>query len=124
MQDHRDKIMDYIHLPVQSGSSEVLERMNRGYSREEYIRKVNMILEIMPGAALSTDIIVGFPGESEPQFEETMSLLEEVPYESIFFIQILAEAFYQGSSLGGSCFRAREVETVDGSAKPPQRDRL
>ncbi|NQZ01444.1 MAG: tRNA (N6-isopentenyl adenosine(37)-C2)-methylthiotransferase MiaB [Bdellovibrionales bacterium] len=84
MQDHRDKIMDYIHLPVQSGSSEVLERMNRGYTREEYIRKAKMILEIMPGAALSSDIIVGFPGESEKQFEETMSLLEEVPYESIF----------------------------------------
>ncbi|MEO0336389.1 MAG: MiaB/RimO family radical SAM methylthiotransferase [Pseudomonadota bacterium] len=84
MQDHRDKIMDYIHLPVQSGSSEVLERMNRGYTREEYIRKAKMILEIMPGAALSSDIIVGFPGESQAQFEDTMSLLEEVPYESIF----------------------------------------
>ena len=84
MQDHRDKIMDYIHLPVQSGNSEVLERMNRGYTREEYIRKAKMILEIMPGAALSTDIIVGFPGETEEQFEDTMTLLDEVPYESIF----------------------------------------
>lgn len=84
MQDHRDKIMDYIHLPVQSGNTEVLDRMNRGYTREEYIRKAKMILEIMPGASLSTDIIVGFPGETEAQFEDTMSLLDEVPYESIF----------------------------------------
>lgn len=84
MQKNRDKVMDYIHLPVQSGNSEVLDRMNRGYTREEYIRKANMILEIMPGAALSTDIIVGFPGETEAQFEDTMSLLDEVPYESIF----------------------------------------
>lgn len=84
MQDHRDKIMDYIHLPVQSGNSEVLDRMNRGYTREEYIKKARMILEIMPGASLSTDIIVGFPGETEDQFEDTMSLLDEVPYESIF----------------------------------------
>ncbi len=84
MQEHRDKIMDYIHLPVQSGNSEVLARMNRGYTREEYIRKAKMILEIMPGAALSTDIIVGFPGETQGQFEDTMTLLDEVPYESIF----------------------------------------
>lgn len=84
MQHNRSKVMDYIHLPVQSGSSEVLERMNRGYTREEYIRKAKMIQEIMPDVALSSDIIVGFPGETEEQFEETMSLLEEVPYESIF----------------------------------------
>lgn len=84
MQDHRDKIMDYIHLPVQSGNSQVLERMNRGYTREEYIEKARMILETMPNAVLSTDIIVGFPGETEEQFEDTMSLLDLVPYESIF----------------------------------------
>lgn len=84
MQSHRQKICDYIHLPVQSGSTEVLARMNRGYSREEYIDKVKMIFDTIPGVVLSTDIIVGFPGETEEQFEETMSLLEEVPYESLF----------------------------------------
>ena len=84
MQDHREKIMDFIHLPVQSGSTEVLRRMNRGYSREEYIEKALMILEKMPGSVLSTDIIVGFPGETEEEFEETMSLLDKVPYESLF----------------------------------------
>ncbi len=84
MQRNRNKIMDYIHLPVQSGNTEVLARMNRGYTREEYIRKAEMILKIMPGASLSTDIIVGFPGETEAQFEDTMSLLDVVPYESIF----------------------------------------
>ncbi len=84
MNHHRSKIMEYIHLPVQAGNSEVLERMNRGYTREEYIKKAHMILDRMPGAALSTDIIVGFPGETEAQFEESLSLLDEVPYESIF----------------------------------------
>lgn len=84
MQNHRDKIMDYVHLPVQSGNTKVLERMNRGYSREEYIEKAHMVLETMPGSALSTDIIVGFPGETEKQFQDTLSLLDEVPYESIF----------------------------------------
>lgn len=84
MQKHRDKVMDYIHLPAQSGNSEILERMNRGYTREEYIRKAHMILQRMPGSVLSTDLIVGFPGETEEQFQDTMSLLDEVPYESIY----------------------------------------
>jgi tRNA-2-methylthio-N6-dimethylallyladenosine synthase len=84
MAEHPEKIMDYIHLPVQSGNSEILERMNRGYTREEYIRCAKMILNKMPNAVLSTDIITGFPGETEAQFQDTMSLLEEVPYENIF----------------------------------------
>ena len=81
---HQDKIMDFIHLPVQSGNSEVLKRMNRGYTREEYLKKVQIIREKMPEAVLSTDIIVGFPGETEQQFEDTLNLIDEVPYESLF----------------------------------------
>jgi len=81
---HQDKIMEYIHLPVQSGNSEVLARMNRGYTRQDYIQRARAIFSRMPNAVLSTDIIVGFPGESDAQFEDTMSLMEEVPYENIF----------------------------------------
>lgn len=84
IQEHREKVVGYIHLPVQSGNSEVLARMNRGYTREEYIEKANSVLQRIPGVALSTDIIVGFPGETEEQFQDTMSLLEEVPYENIY----------------------------------------
>lgn len=84
MQQHRSKICESVHLPVQSGNSQVLERMNRGYSREEYIEKARMILDLIPGVVLTTDIIVGFPGETDEQFEDTLSLLDEVPFESIF----------------------------------------
>lgn len=84
MAAHPEKIMEYIHLPVQSGNSEVLARMNRGYTREDYIARVKSIFKIMPQAVLSTDIIVGFPGETEAQFQDTLSLLHEVPFESIF----------------------------------------
>lgn len=83
-QKYRKKICDYIHLPVQSGNSEVLARMNRGYTREEYIEKVRMIREVIPGVSLSTDMIVGFPGETDAQFADTLSLLDEVPYETLF----------------------------------------
>lgn len=81
---YRSKICDYIHLPAQSGNTEVLSRMNRGYSREQYLDKVAMIRQAIPGVVLSTDIIVGFPGETEAQFEDTRSLIEEVRYENIY----------------------------------------
>lgn len=84
MQNNRKKICEYVHLPVQSGNTDVLQRMNRGYTREEYIDKANMILRSIPGVSLSTDIIVGFPGETEAQFEDTLSLLDVVPYETIY----------------------------------------
>lgn len=84
MAQYRPRICDYIHLPVQSGNSQVLERMNRGYTREEYLKKAKMILDHLPGVALSTDLIVGFPGETKSQFQDTLTLLDEVPFESIF----------------------------------------
>ncbi len=84
MATYGEKIMEYIHLPVQSGNSDVLARMNRGYTREEYLNKARAIFAKMPNAVLSTDIIVGFPGETEAQFDDTMSLLDEVPYENIY----------------------------------------
>jgi tRNA-2-methylthio-N6-dimethylallyladenosine synthase len=83
-QKYRSKICDYIHLPAQSGNTEVLARMNRGYSREEYLEKVRMIREAIPGVVLSTDLIVGFPGETAEQFEDTVSLLKEVRFENIY----------------------------------------
>lgn len=84
MRDYSDKIMEYIHLPAQSGNSQVLERMNRGYTREQYLEKAQMLMKNVPGAVFSTDLIVGFPGETEEQFQDTLSLLDEVPFESIY----------------------------------------
>ncbi|SDQ58845.1 tRNA-i(6)A37 thiotransferase enzyme MiaB [Virgibacillus subterraneus] len=77
-------LLDHIHLPVQSGSSEVLKKMNRKYTREEYLELVRKIREAMPNATLTTDIIVGFPNETEEQFEETMTLVEEVGFEAAY----------------------------------------
>jgi len=77
-------LLDHIHLPVQSGSSEILKKMNRKYTREDYLELVRKIREAMPHATLTTDIIVGFPNETEEQFEETMTLVEEVGFEAAY----------------------------------------
>jgi len=79
-----DNIMKCIHLPVQSGSSEVLKRMNRRYDREKYLDLVKLMREKIPGLSLSTDIIVGFPNETDSEFEETLTLVDLVKYESAF----------------------------------------
>ncbi|APR00968.1 tRNA-i(6)A37 thiotransferase enzyme MiaB [Clostridium botulinum] len=79
-----DKLCEQIHLPVQSGSSGILKKMNRHYDREKYLDVVSKIKKLIPNVALSTDIIVGFPGETEKDFEETLSLVKEVEYDSAF----------------------------------------
>lgn len=79
-----DKLCKNIHLPVQSGSSEVMRRMNRHYDRNKYLSVVEKLKTAVPGITVSTDIIVGFPGETEEQFKETLSLVEEVRYDSAF----------------------------------------
>lgn len=76
--------VEHIHLPVQSGSSEVLKTMARKYTRESYLELVRKIKKAMPHASFSTDIIVGFPGETEAQFQETLSLVEEVEFDFAF----------------------------------------
>ena len=79
-----DKVVEQVHLPVQSGSTSLLKRMNRSYTREEYMSIVENIKKEIPGVALSTDIIVGFPGETDEDFEETLKLVEEVKYDSAY----------------------------------------
>lgn len=77
-------LVEHIHLPVQSGNSEILKRMSRKYNREQYLELVRKIRAAIPNVVLTTDIIVGFPGETEEQFEDTLSLVREVGYDSAF----------------------------------------
>jgi tRNA-2-methylthio-N6-dimethylallyladenosine synthase len=79
-----DKLCEHLHLPVQSGSDSVLSRMRRGYTREEYLERLRRLRAHCPGVALSSDIIVGFPGETEAEFAATLELLKQVKYDEIF----------------------------------------
>ena len=80
----KPNICNYVHFPMQSGSNEVLERMNRTYTRERFYDMAIKIREIMPNCGLSTDIIVGFPGETDAQFRETLDLMESIKFNSAF----------------------------------------
>ena len=77
-------LMPHLHLPVQAGDDEILRRMNRRYNREHYLDLVRRLRAARPGIGLTTDIIVGFPGETEAQFEQTLSLVDEVRYDSAY----------------------------------------
>jgi tRNA-2-methylthio-N6-dimethylallyladenosine synthase len=77
-------VCEHIHLPLQSGSSRILKAMRRTYSRERYLQRVAMIREHLPDTSLTTDIIVGFPGETEEDFEQTLEVVREVGYDSAF----------------------------------------
>jgi tRNA-2-methylthio-N6-dimethylallyladenosine synthase len=79
-----DKICEQFHLPVQSGSSRILNKMNRHYDREQYSELIKRIKMAVPNAAITTDIIIGFPGETEEDFQDTLSLVKEVEYDSAF----------------------------------------
>lgn len=77
-------IMPHLHLPVQSGNNEVLKRMNRKYTHEEYLSKINRLKQLIPDISITTDIIVAFPGETEEQFQDTIKLVHEVEYDGAF----------------------------------------
>lgn len=79
-----DKVMEQLHLPVQSGNDRILKLMSRRYTRDQYLRLIDKLRSNIPDLTLTTDIIVGFPGETEEEFQDTISLVEEVEYDSAF----------------------------------------
>lgn len=79
-----EKVCEHIHLPVQAGSNHILKKMNRGYTREQYISLVESIRQSIPGVSITTDIMIGFPGESNQDFQDTLDLIEEIRFDSAF----------------------------------------
>ncbi len=101
MADNQSKICEYVHLPFQSGSSRILELMNRGYNREEYISKIKTMKLLIPNLVLSSDIIVGFPGETEDEFLQTISLVEELQFETIYAYMYSSRPLTKAAKMDG-----------------------
>ena len=116
-------LCEHIHLPLQAGSSRILKAMRRTYNKERYLDRVAMIREHVPDVSLTTDIIVGFPGETEAEFEETLEVVEQVKYDSAFTFIFSARRGTEAAELDGQLPHAvkrgrmeRLVELVQANA--------
>jgi tRNA-2-methylthio-N6-dimethylallyladenosine synthase len=94
-------VCEHIHLPVQAGSDQVLKRMKRAYTRRKYLEKVALVREAIPDVSISTDIIVGFPGETESEFAETLTLVGEARYDSAYTFQYSARPMTEAADMDG-----------------------
>jgi tRNA-2-methylthio-N6-dimethylallyladenosine synthase len=111
-----EKLCPHMHLPVQSGSTSVLKRMNRGYSRDEFLAKVELARTYVPDLALTTDVIVGFPGETDVEFEDTISLFQEVGFDGAYSFKYSERPYTYASR--------RQPDDVPGPVKAERLTRL
>ncbi len=107
------KLCGQIHLPVQSGSDAVLKRMNRGYTRAGYLERIRALKAVRPGIAITGDMIVGFPGESEADFQQTVSLVEEVRYSDLFFFVYSPRPGTKAADLAEELTRDQKVQRLE-----------
>ncbi|MFL2511380.1 MAG: tRNA (N6-isopentenyl adenosine(37)-C2)-methylthiotransferase MiaB [Candidatus Neomarinimicrobiota bacterium] len=109
----KSNICNYVHFPMQSGSNEVLKRMNRTYTRERFYDMAMKIREIMPNCGLSTDIIVGFPGETDEQFRETLSLMESIKFNSAFTFKYSPRPYTKAEQFSDQIDESLKKERLD-----------
>lgn len=108
-----DKLCSHIHLPVQAGSDRILSLMNRGYTRSEYLKKVELVRSARPDIHVTSDIIVGFPGETEEEFQETLSLMEEVGYSDTYSFVFSPRPETKAAGLPDPTDRREKMERLD-----------
>ena len=108
-----DKLCKHIHLPVQSGSNSILRRMNRKYTRENYLEKIDQIRSVCPDIAISTDIIVGFPSETSEDFNATLDLIKKVEYVSMFSFKYSDRSNAPASGFSGKVSEAEKKERLE-----------
>ena len=114
-------LCEQIHLPLQSGSSAVLKRMRRTYDRERYMDRVALIREHVPDCAITTDIIVGFPGETEADFAETLEVVEEVGYDGAFTFVFSPRRETEAATMDGQLPHPVKVERMERLVEVVQR---
>ena len=109
----KSNICNYVHFPMQSGSNEVLKRMNRTYTRERFYDMAMKIREIMPNCGLSTDIIVGFPGETDTQFRETLDLMDSIKFNSAFTFKYSPRPYTKAEQFSDQIDESVKKERLD-----------
>jgi tRNA-2-methylthio-N6-dimethylallyladenosine synthase len=114
-------LCEHIHLPLQSGSTPVLKRMRRTYTRERYLDRVALIREHVPDCSLTTDIIVGFPGETEADFEQTLSLVDDVGYDGAFTFVYSPRRGTEAATLPGQVPHETKVQRMERLVEVVQR---
>ncbi|MGZ5326337.1 MAG: radical SAM protein, partial [Solirubrobacterales bacterium] len=114
-------LCEHIHLPLQSGSSPVLKRMRRTYNRERYMDRVAMIRELVPDCAITTDIIVGFPGETEADFAQTLDVCEQVGYDGAFTFVFSPRRGTEAAEMDGQLPHPVKVERMERLVEVVQR---
>ncbi len=115
-------LCEHVHLPLQSGSSRILKAMRRTYSRERYLDRVALLREHVPDVALTTDIIVGFPGETEEDFEQTLTLVEEVRYDGAFTFVYSPRRHTEAADFADQVPHEVKVERMDRLVEAIQRN--
>ena len=123
----RPVLCPYLHLPAQSGSTRVLRSMRRGYDREGYLEKIAALRRRMPEMVFGTDLIVGFPGESEAEFEETLTLLDEVGYDTVYSFAYSERPGTVALAIEGAlpeAERARRLQALQTRQQGIQRERM
>ena len=116
-------VCEHLHLPVQSGDDAVLQRMGRQYTIEHYLERLARIREAVPGIAISTDVIVGFCGETEAQFQATLRLLETVRYDTVFAAAYSERPGTPATRLADDVPSGREAPPPERAARAPGGDR-
>src|SRR5581483_5956974 len=116
-----DAVCEHVHLPLQSGSSSILKAMRRTYTRERYLALVERLRAAIPDLAIGTDVIVGFPGESEEDFRETLEVVEEVGYDSAFTFVYSPRAGTEAAALPGQVAHETKIERLERLVELTQR---
>lgn len=117
IKQHPDRIPWYVHFPAQSGSNRILEKMRRNYTREQYLEQINWLRERMPSAVISTDIIVGFPGETEQDYLETRELMEQVKFDFMFSFIYSPRKYTRAASMQDDCPKETKQQWLEALQK-------
>jgi tRNA-2-methylthio-N6-dimethylallyladenosine synthase len=113
MAQHKDKLCAYVHHPLQSGSNKILQAMNRTYTIEQYLEQIDWIRDILPDATITTDVIVGFPGETNDDYLQTMAVIEKVKFDNVYSFIYSPRKYTKAAQIPDKCTQEEKTERLN-----------